>query len=449
MKNSGEPSDSIPNVFRTARPNELSAVTLRKVTLRLIPFLFVLYVIAWLDRVNVGFAGLEMNADLGFSSTVFGFGSGIFFLGYCLFEIPSNIILERVGARLWIARIMVTWGLISTGLMFVRTPATFYLLRFLLGVAEAGFFPGVIYYLSLWYPAEQRARAIAAFMTAVPVTGLIGGPLSGALLKLDGIYGLKGWQWLFLVEGLPAVVLGSSVMFYLTDRPETAQWLAPEERNWLVETLAAERRGCPLRPDIRGALTDATVWKLGVIFLLVAAGFYGYSFWGPLVIKSLTGLSNFKVGLVLGAIGAVTIIGMLLNSYHSDWTNERPIHIAVPLFVMAVGLIGCALLHEPVFAIIALALVPLGHCASYGPFWSMPTQFFTGPAAAAGIALVTMIANVGSFAGPTLIGVLKARTGTHTAAFLLLGGMAVIASLLALRTSPAQAPSSEQSAVTS
>jgi ACS family tartrate transporter-like MFS transporter len=446
VNNSIEPSDPASTVFSTPPTNELAVVTLRKVTWRLIPFLFVLYVIAWLDRVNLGFAGLEMNADLGFSSTVFGFGSGIFFLGYCLFEIPSNIILERIGARIWIARIMVTWGLISAGLMFVRTPAVFYLLRFLLGVAEAGFFPGVIYYLSLWYPTAQRARAIAAFMTAVPVTGLIGGPLSGALLELDGLYGLAGWQWLFLVEGLPAIVLGASVIFYLNDRPETTQWLAPAERNWLVETLAAERRACPLRPDIRVALTDATVWKLGIIFLLVAAGFYGYSFWAPLVIKSLTGLSNFKVGLVLGAISAVTIIGMLLNSYHSDRTKERPIHIAVPLLVMAAGLIGCALLHNPVFMIIALALVPLGHCASYGPFWSMPTQFFTGPAAAAGIALVTMIANVGSFAGPTLIGILKERTGNHTHAFLLLGGLAVVASFLALRAGPAGARTSEQAA---
>jgi MFS transporter, ACS family, tartrate transporter len=433
-------------VSAAAKTEELSVVTLRKVTLRLIPFLFLLYVIAWLDRVNVGFAALEMNADLGFSSATFGFGSGIFFLGYCLFEIPSNIILERVGARLWIARIMVTWGLISAGLMFVRTPAVFYLLRFLLGVAEAGFFPGVIYYLSLWYPTAQRARAIAAFMTAVPVTGLIGGPLSGALLGLDGIYGLKGWQWLFLLEGLPAVALGSSVLFYLTDRPETARWLGPEEREWLVEKLAVERKACALRPNILVALTDTTVWKLGIIFLLVAAGFYGYSFWAPLVIKSLTGLSNFKVGLMLGGISAITILGMLLNSYHSDRTGERAIHIAVPLLVMGVGLIGCALLRQPVLAIVALALVPLGHCASYGPFWSMPTQFFTGPAAAAGIALVTMIANLGSFAGPTLIGILKTRTGTHTTAFLLLGGLAVIAALLAVRIGPAQARSSEQPA---
>jgi MFS transporter, ACS family, tartrate transporter len=424
----------------------ISAVTLRKVTWRIIPFLFILYIIAWLDRVNVGFAGLQMNADLGFSSTVFGFGSGIFFLGYCLFEIPSNIILERVGARLWISRIMVTWGLISAALMFVRTPAAFYLLRFLLGVAEAGFFPGVIYYLSLWYPAAHRARAIAAFMSAVPVSGLIGGPLSGALLELDGLHGLAGWQWLFLLEGLPAVILGTSVLFYLKDRPETTQWLTPAERDWLVGTLAAERKACELRPNIRVALTDLTIWKLGFIFLLVAAGFYGYSFWAPLLIKSLTGLSNFKVGLVLGAISAVTILGMLLNGYHSDQTGERAIHTAVPLFVMGVGLIGSALLHQPVLAIIALALVPLGHCASYGPFWSTPTQFLTGQAAAAGIALVTVIANVGSFAGPTLIGVLKAKTGTHTVAFALLGGLAIIAALLALKLGPAQPRSSEQPA---
>jgi ACS family tartrate transporter-like MFS transporter len=228
--------------------------------------------------------------------------------------------------------------------------------------------------------------------------------------------------------------------------PETTHWLAPAQRDWLVGTLDAERKACRLRPDIRVALTDVTVWKLGIIFLLVAAGFYGYSFWAPLVIKSLTGISNFKVGLVLGAISAVTILGMLLNSYHSDRTGERAVHIGVPLLLMAVGFVGCALLDQPVLAIIALALVPLGHCASYGPFWSMPTQFLTGPAAAAGIALVTMIANVGGFAGPALIGVLKARTGTHTDAFLLLGGIAVVAAFLALRIGPAQARSGEQAA---
>jgi ACS family tartrate transporter-like MFS transporter len=204
-------------------------VTLRKVTRRLIPFLFLLYVVAWLDRVNVGFAALHMNSDLGFSSTAFGFGSGVFFLGYCLFEVPSNLLLDRVGARRWISRIMVSWGAISVAMMFVRTPLTFYILRFMLGAAEAGFFPGVVYYLSLWYPETQRARAIAAFMTAIPVTGLIGGPVSGALLGLDGVSGLAGWQWLFLVEGLPAILLGVIVLVYLTDRPEAAHWLAPAE----------------------------------------------------------------------------------------------------------------------------------------------------------------------------------------------------------------------------
>jgi ACS family tartrate transporter-like MFS transporter len=342
---------------------------------------------------------------------------------------------------------MVTWGLISAGLVLVRTPAVFYLLRFLLGVAEAGFFPGVIYYLSLWFPKAQRARAIAAFMTAVPVTGLIGEPLSGALLGLDGIYGLRGWQWLFFLEGLPAVVLGSIVIFYLDDRPETARWLTPAERNWLAEILATERKNCVLRPDIGVALTDRTAWKLGIIFLLAAAGFYGYSFWAPLIIKSLTGVSNFEVGLVLSGISAVTILGMLLNGHHSDRTGERAMHVAIPLLVMGVGLVACALFHQPVLAIISLALVPLGHCASYGPFWSMPTQLLTGPAAAAGVALVTMIANVGGFVGPALIGVMKTRTGTYTDAFLLLGGLAIVAALLALRVGPPQVSTSNQPAL--
>src|ERR1044071_1668829 len=242
----------------------ISAVTLRKVTWRIIPFLFILYVVAWLDRVNVGFAGLQMNADLGFSSTVFGLGSGIFFLGYCLFEIPSNIILERVGARLWISRIMVTWGLISAALMFVRTPAAFYVLRFLLGVAEAGFFPGVIYYLSLWYPAAHRARAIAAFMTAVPVSGLIGGPLSGVLLTMNGVAGLAGWQWLFLGEGLPAIFLGLIVLFCLTEKPEVARWLTPAERESISAELTKERARSHAT-SIRAGLFNLAVWRLGLI----------------------------------------------------------------------------------------------------------------------------------------------------------------------------------------
>ena len=416
-------------------PNELSAVVLRKVTWRLIPFLFLLYVVAWLDRVNVGFAALQMNPDLGLSASAFGFGSGIFFVGYCLFEVPSNIILHRVGARLWIGRIMISWGLISIAMMFVREQVGFFGLRFLLGAAEAGFFPGVIYYLGLWYPSAQRARAIAAFMTAIPVTGLIGGPLSGALLGLDGLHGLRGWQWLFLLEGLPAVVLGIVALIYLTDDPKDAHWLTSAERECLINELAADRAASKIERSSSPltALANGKIWLLGIIFLLTAMGFYGYSFWSPIVIKSMLGISNFWVGVVAAAISLVTIVAMLLNSAHSDRTDERSLHVAIPLLITAIGFVGCALVGQPVLAVLFLALVPLGHCGSYGPFWSMPTRFLTGAAAASGVALVATIASVGGFLGPTLVGILKDRTGTHVAAFLVLGGLGVMAAVLALR----------------
>src|SRR6266478_7185248 len=408
---------------------------MRKVTFRLIPFLFVLYIVAWLDRVNVGFAALQMNSDLGFSSAAFGFGSGVFFLGYCLFEVPSNLLLYRVGARWWISRIMVSWGAISVAMMFVRIPLTFYVLRFLLGVAEAGFFPGVIYYLSLWYSEGQRARAIAAFMAAIPVTGLIGGPLSGALLNLNGVSGVAGWQWLFLVEGVPAILLGVIVLVYLTDRPETADWLSSAEKDWLMSRLAAERTSRnEARPiGIFAALMNPTIWQLGIIGLFASIGFYGYSFWAPLVIKSLTRSSDVLVGIILGAISALTIACMLLNSAHSDRTDERPLHVAVPLFITGTGFFGCALLSNPVLAILSLALVPVGHCAAYGPFWSMPARFLTGASAAAGIALVVTIANVGGFLGPTMIGIIEDRAGTPGPSFMLLGACAMIGALLALQ----------------
>ena len=415
-------------------PPDVASVTLRKVTLRLIPFLFLLYIVAWLDRVNVGFAGLQMNADLGFSSAAFGFGSGVFFLGYCLFEVPSNLVLHRVGARRWISRIMVSWGAISATMTFVRTAPTFYVLRFLLGAAEAGFFPGVVYYLSHWYPEGTRARAIAAFMTAVPVSGVVGGPLSGALLTLNGLFGLAGWQWLFLVEGIPAILLGIIVLVYLTDRPEAANWLSSAEKDWLVSTLAAERSSRHGAPPIGifAALTSPTIWHLGIIFLCAAIGFYGYSFWAPLVVKSLTEISDLGVGVILGAISAVTIVCMIVNSAHSDHTDERPLHVAVPLLISGAGFFGCAVLREPTLALLFLALIPIGHCAAYGPFWSMPSRFLTGAPAAAGIAFVVTIANVGGFVGPTIIGVMKDRFGTHGPAFMLLGGCAMVGALLAM-----------------
>jgi MFS transporter, ACS family, tartrate transporter len=410
-------------------------VTLRKVSRRLIPFLFVLYIVAWLDRVNVGFAALQMNSDLGFSASAFGFGSGVFFIGYCLFEVPSNLILHRVGARIWIARIMITWGAISAATMFVRSPATFYILRFLLGVAEAGFFPGVIYYLGHWYPLRYRARAIAAFMTAVPVTGLIGGPVSGALLGLNGKLGLAGWQWLFLVEGIPAIVLGISVLKYLRNLPEQADWLTAAEKTWLTTELDAEATVAPDRiiASPTAALTHPIIWRLALIFLLTAIGFFGYSFWGPLMIKSLTQCSNFQVGLISAAISAVTICVMLLNSAHSDRTGERALHAAIPIALTAVGLVGCALIRQPCLAIACLALVPIGHCGSYGPFWSLPTSFLSGSAAAAGVALVTSVAAAGGFFGPLLIGLLKDKTGTDVAALLVLAVFGLAAAVLAWR----------------
>jgi ACS family tartrate transporter-like MFS transporter len=412
----------------------LTVVTLRKVTRRLIPFLFVLYIAAWLDRVNVGFAALHMNTDLGFGSAAFGFGSGVFFIGYCLFEVPSNFILHRVGARLWIARIMISWGLIASALLFVRTPVSFYILRFLLGVAEAGFFPGIIYYLSGWYPRAQRARAIAAFMMAIPVAGLVGGPLSGALLGLDGVYGLAGWQWLFLLEGVPSVLLGLCVLLYLTDRPENARWLAPAERDWLVAQVAAERRACVAANPISAiaALTNGTVWRLGIIFFLANVGFLAYSIWSPQVIKSFAGASDLGVGLISGVISAVMIVGMVLNSAHSDRTGERPLHVAIPLLLMCCGFVATAALDTSGLALFTLALAPIGIAAAFGPFWSMPTLFLTGEAAAGGVAVVATIVNVGGFVGPMLVGVLKGGTGSYSIGFLLLGSAAAAGALLSL-----------------
>jgi ACS family tartrate transporter-like MFS transporter len=266
------------------------------------------------------------------------------------------------------------------------------------------------------------------------VSGVIGGPLSGALLTLNGFFGLAGWQWLFLVEGVPAILLGVMVLVFLTDRPETADWLSSAEKDWLVSTLAAERtsRHQALPVGIFAALTNPTIWHLGIIFLSAAIGFYGYSFWAPLVVKSLTGAGDFGVGVILGAISAVTIICMILNSAHSDHTDERPLHVAVPLLISGAGFFGCAVLRQPILAVFFLALVPIGHCAAYGPFWSMPSRFLTGAPAAAGIALVVTIANVGGLVGPTIIGAMKDRFGTYGPAFMLLGGCAIVAALLAM-----------------
>jgi len=402
---------------------------LRKTTRRLIPFLFVLYIAAWLDRVNVGFAALQMNAELNFSAEAFGFGSGIFFLGYCLFEVPSNFLLHRIGARIWIARIMISWGLVAAAMAFVRTPLSFYALRFLLGVAEAGFFPGVIYYLSLWFPSADRARAIATFMLAIPVAGLLGGPLSGTLLGLDGVYGLGGWQWLFLLEGLPSVALGLWVLVYLTNGPQDARWLTPSERSALARRLTGEQRAIVAAHDIRpiAVLKDPTVWHLGSIFFLANLGFYAYSIWSPQIIKTFVGTGNWIVGLITGAISAVVVVVMLLNSAHSDRSGERKLHVAIPLFVMACGFGAAATFGASTLAVVSLALVPIGMGAAYGPFWSMPTTFLAGRAAAGGIAMIATIVNLSGFLGPSLVGWLKGRSGGYLTGLWLLGAASLAA----------------------
>ncbi|HEY7638982.1 MAG TPA: MFS transporter [Steroidobacteraceae bacterium] len=412
--------------------DSLEESALRKVRVRLLPFLFVLYIAAWTDRVNVGFAALQMNDALRFSATAFGFGSGVFFLGYCLFEVPSNFILHRVGARRWIARIMISWGIIAAAMMFVKTPLQFYMLRFLLGVAEAGFFPGVIYYMSYWFPRQHRARAVGAFMMAIPVAGLIGGPLSGALLGLDGLMGLGGWQWLFLIEGLPSVLLGFWAWHYLTDRPEDARWLPEEEKAALIARLAMEQQeiqGSHARSAL-ASLRNPAVWHLGSIFFLANMGFYAYTIWSPQLIKSFVGTDDLMVGAISGAISTVVIAIMLLNCAHSDRTGERPLHVAIPLGIVALGFAGCALLGNSPLSIVVLALVPIGMGAAYGPFWSIPSSFLVGEAAAAGIAMVATIVNASGFVGPTLVGALKGQTGEYTTGLLVLAAAAGLAALV-------------------
>jgi ACS family tartrate transporter-like MFS transporter len=421
--------------------SDIERQTLRAVTRRLIPFLFVLYVVSFLDRVNVGFAALEMNRDLGLSPTVYGFGAGVFFIGYSMFEVPSNLILARMGARLWIARIMVTWGLLASGMMFVQGPVSFYILRFLLGVAEAGFFPGIIFYLTVWFPSEARARAIARFMIAIPVAGIIGGPISGALLGLNGWLGLTGWQWLFLLEGMPAVLLGIAVLRYLPDRPESASWLKGDQREWLVSRLANERTQCVERHgySVLRALSSGIVWQMGLLgFLSISFGQYALSLWLPQIVSKFSALSNFQVGVISAIPNAVAVISMVLVANHSDRTGERCLHIAAASSIAVAGFLGCSLVESPVLLIIFLSLASAGLLSAHGPFWPLPSKFLSGAAAAGGIALINSLANLSGFAGPYAIEILNNASGDFRTGFLMLAlaPLAGLALVLRLRRTP-------------
>jgi D-galactonate transporter len=407
--------------------------TIAKVSLRLVPFLMLCYFVAYLDRVNVGFAALTMNTDLGISSTVFGFGAGIFFFSYFIFEVPSNLALEKFGARKWIARIMVSWGILSGAMALVQGEYSFYVVRVLLGAAEAGFFPGIIFYLTLWFPAVYRARIIGWFMAAIPLSTVIGAPVSGMILGLHGAGGLAGWQWLFILEAAPALILGVVVWFYLTDRPADAKWLAPEERAWLQNRLSAEVRQKEElhHMSVMQSLLNPKVLALSLVYFGAVATNYGTAFWLPQIIKGF-GLSNAGVGFVTAIPYLVGTIGMVLWSRSSDAGMERKWHTVVAFLLAAIGIAGSTFVDDPVMKMIALSVGALGVFAVLPVFWTLPTAFLSGASAAAGIAAINSIGNLAGFFGPFAMGALKDMTGSFSSGLLAIAACAVMGLVIVL-----------------
>ena len=405
----------------------------RKVSWRLVPFLLLCYVVAYLDRVNVGFAKLQMLNDLKFSETVYGLGAGVFFIGYFLFEVPSNVILHKVGARVWIARIMITWGLISAAMMFVTTPTMFYVLRFLLGVAEAGFFPGIILYLTYWYPAERRGRTTTWFMTAVALSGVIGGPLSGWIMQtFDGHNGWSGWQWMFLLEGIPSVLVGLWVLAYLDDRISHAKWLTAEEKAVLERNIAAETAHKEDMP-IRRVLSSARVWMMSAIYFSFVMGLYGISFWLPTIIRQTGVKGALDIGLLTAIPYGFAVLGMVLVARSADRTGERRWHIAIPAIAGAIGLVLSVLWHDrTVLAMVGLTLATIGILTTLPLFWSLPTAFLAGTGAAAGIAMINSLGNLAGFISPYAVGWLKDLTQSTNAGMYLLAGCLVAGAVLTL-----------------
>ena len=407
--------------------------TLHKVAWRLLPLIVVIYFIAYMDRTNVSFASLSMNKDLGFTAYIYGWGAGIFFLGYFLFEVPSNVILEKTGARIWIARIMITWGIAAAVMAFVVGPVSFLTLRFLLGVAEAGFFPGMILYFTYWFPSKYRARVIAALFLAVPGANALTAVVSGALLQMDGIFGLRGWQWLFIIEAIPAILLAFAVLALMTDRPAKAKWLEPEERTWLEGVLEAERSS---KVQAHGeftlyqALTNPTVLLLSSIYFTIVTATYGITFFLPPILKAL-GLSDFGTGLATALPYTVGTIGMLLWSWSSDRHNERRIHFVVACLLATVGLIAVGWFTGSYWAILAMSFAAVGLYGSKPSFWPLPSAFLTGSAAAGGIALVNSIGNLGGFVGPYMVGWIKDSTGSFEAGLYFLAACALASAVLA------------------
>jgi len=412
---------------------DLETRTIARVTTRLVPFLILCYFVAYLDRVNVGFAALTMNKDLGISATAYGFGAGIFFLSYFIFEVPSNLFLERFGARKWIARIMVSWGLLSGATAFVTGEYSFYVVRFLLGIAEAGFFPGIIFYLTLWFPASYRARIIGYFMAAIPLSSVLGAPVSGLLLGMEGVGGLHGWQWLFIIEALPAVILSVVVFYYLTDRPADARWLPPEGREWLASRLTQEQRQreAVQQFSVAQALLNPKVLALALVYFGAVACNYGIGFFLPQIVKGF-GLTNVQTGFVTAIPYAVGVVAIIYWGRRSDRMQERKFHTAFALAVAAGGIAVSTLLPDPTLKMVALSVAAFGVFGALPVFWTLPTAFLSGAAAAGGIAIVNAIGNLSGFVGPYLTGYIKDRTGSFDGGLLCLAAFGAIAMVIVL-----------------
>lgn len=409
---------------------EIEKRTVRKALLRLMPLLLLSYFLAYIDRMNVGFAALTMNKEIGLTAYIYGLGAGVFFWGYFLFEVPSNLVLAKVGARRWISRIMVTWGLISAAMVFVSGPTSFIVMRFLLGAAEAGFFPGVLFYLMSWFPAAYRARIVAVFSIALPVSLGIGAPLSTCILELNGVWGLSGWQWLFLLEGLPTVVVGAIVLAYLPDRPTEAKWLSDAEKAWLQSTIDRERALVQAQEKISVWKTffDRRVLGLSLIYVANTSANMGLAFFLPQIIKGF-GLTDMQTGLVTSIPYVFGVVGILVWGYLSDRFNERRWSLCLALVITSLGLAGAGYLMQNPLAVACMAVAAIGIYGTKAPFWALPPTFLTGSAAAAGIALINSIGNLGGFIGPSVVGWVRETTGSFAAGLGFLAGLALLAAI--------------------
>ncbi|SMF89901.1 D-galactonate transporter [Azospirillum oryzae] len=408
----------------------LRKAAFRKVIWRILPILTLGYVFNFLDRTNIGFAALQMNRDIGLSATQFGWGAGILFIGYCAFELPSNMMLYRYGARIWISRIMISWGLLSCAMSFVSGPTSFYVMRFALGVAEAGFFPGVAFFLSTWFPAQYRARILSWFLVAIPFSSVIGGPLGGTLLGLDGYLDLAGWQWLFIVEGLPAVIIGLVLLKLLADCPQDAAWLTPDEKRLIVASVEGEKRDRAVN-RLGSALRDVRVWVCTVVYLGFTVGSYGIQIWFPQILKQQD-LSNLQVGWISALPYLVASIGMIVWARVADRSNRKIAHLSTCCFLAVVGFLAAIWTGRFDLSLLGLTAALLGVTAARAIFWSIPTRFLTGIAAAGGIAFINTIGTTGGFFGPTIVGWLKDATGSFEAGLLAMAGFLAVSTVFAL-----------------